>query len=176
MSHTPGPWKTTDGTVDRGSGTWLADEVWQDTEDEAGQHLVATVHYVDTNEECSANARLIAAAPCLLSALTALQQEINNLAEDSSPTEQMTIAQLYSEIQSTEGEQAPGSETMIFVDFVARMETLNEDSVHISESVTPVSATEAAYWRSSYVYQAAHPEGDTGEVLSVLHSKKRTTV
>ena len=81
-AHTPGPWTAiaTD-TLDPDSphASHFDIDAW-DANDESSETICYT--FSDDAPTGQANAHLIAGAPCLLSALTALQQEINNLVED----------------------------------------------------------------------------------------------
>jgi hypothetical protein len=61
-AHTPGPWST--------DGKWSKE--WDGVCINAGHFVVATAQYLGGTDPASANARLIAAAPDLLAALSAI--------------------------------------------------------------------------------------------------------
>lgn len=74
MSHTPGPWKL-DGPDINGIGNVVGFYVAVPSGGRVGQSFANCL--VTTNEQCEANARLIAAAPELLETLKAMVKLFN---------------------------------------------------------------------------------------------------
>jgi len=70
-------------------------------------------------------------------------------------------------IRKWEREQAPGSETQLWGEYVKRMRDIT-GVTDVENSDAPVPEAEAEWWYKAYGLQGARPEMDIAEIIATL--------